>query len=156
METHMSFEQFSDVLTKVYKAHEEVFQYCKNHESDFESDQRQMLLATLREDQQHIQSTLDDFRTNSPSNGGAKDWIQFVPQRQLNAGVNRIKDLDSASFDDLTDAISNFYEVIGSFIERIKEQTASAKARDMLNDLAFLENHYAKALALRLAGLRDV
>ena len=86
----------------------------------------------------------------------AKDWIQFVPQRQLNAGVNRIKDLDSASFDDLTDAISNFYEVIGSFIERIKEQTASAKARDMLNDLAFLENHYAKALALRLAGLRDV
>jgi hypothetical protein len=156
MEEHMSFEQISEILGFIRNSHEQVRQFCMIHEFDFSDDQKQLLIAMLREDQERLQSGLDQYQVDPAHAASVDTWIQYVPQHALESSVERIVKMQTPSFDELVAAIGSFYQVIGAFIERIKDQAPSEDGVKILEDLAFLENQNAKALTERLSGLRDV
>lgn len=156
MKKQLTFEQLSAILAVIGEAHARVREYCATHESDFADYHQRLLVATLFEDQERCQSAIERYQVNADHTDVLNTWIQFVPLQELNASIGRIIEMNPPRFEDLVAAVGDFYRLMGSFIERIKEQAAVDDATKILEDLILLEDQIARSLTKRVAGLRDI
>lgn len=157
--THsMTYEQISNVLDKVNQYHDTVKKYLQDSNFTFADQQRQLLLATLENDQLRIQRAQQFYKSQKIENGNtdAEPWIQYVPLQETSDCVDRLTSLKSPDLEELSAEIATFHGNLNEFFQRMEEQAPSEESRRVLNDLAMLEEQNAKAISNRLNGLDDV
>ncbi len=156
MEQSESFQQLSDILQIVKGAHGSVRSGCDKHVSGFSSQQKELLVTIVREDQRCLESALEHYLKRSCCSEETSTWVQYVPQEELKSAADKILSLKAPTFEQLVAAISEVYRAIETFMQRIHEQVSSDAAMEVMEDLQFLERQKARLLSERVNGLNDI